>query len=54
MRAEPPDHLTERVWQMLADARTSAMTCEAVIEQLILSLRRNLSYLARRASNRLQ
>ena len=47
MRAEPPDQLTQRVWQLLAEARTSPMTREAVIEQLILSQRRNLSYLAR-------
>jgi hypothetical protein len=49
MRVEPPDHLTERVWQMLADAQTSAMTREEATEQAILFLRRNLSYLARRA-----
>ena len=48
MHAEPPDQLTQRVWQLLAEARTSSMTRETVIEQLILSLRRNLSYLARR------
>ena len=48
MRAEPPDQLTQRVWQMLAAARTSAMTHEEATEQAILFLRRNLRYLARR------
>src|ERR1051326_4180313 len=49
MRAEPPDQLTGAVWQMLANARASAMTREEATEQAILFLRRNLSYLARRA-----
>lgn len=48
MRAEPPDQLTQRVWQMLADAQTSVMTREEATEQDILFLRRNLRYLAGR------
>lgn len=48
MRAKPPDHLTGAAWQLLADARTSALTREETIEQAILFLRRNLRYLARR------
>jgi hypothetical protein len=48
MRAEPPDHLTERVWQVLADARSSSMSRTEVMERLTLSLRRNLTYLARK------
>ena len=39
-----PDHLTERVLQMLTAARTSTMSRDEVKEQLTLSLRRNLSY----------
>ena len=50
MRVEPPDQLTQHVWQMLADARTSAMSREEASEQAILFLRRNLRYLARRVS----
>ena len=46
---EPPDGLTERVWQMRAAARISSITREEAIEQAILCLRRNLRYLARRA-----
>ena len=49
MRAEPPDQLTARMWQMLADAQTSALTREEVIEELTLSLRCDVAYLARRA-----
>lgn len=45
---EPPDRLTECVWQMLAAARISSITREEAIEQAILCLRRNLRYLARR------
>ena len=48
MRAEPPDRLTERVLQMLAAARASSMSREEMRERLTLSLRRNLSYLARK------
>lgn len=48
MRAEPPDRLTERIWQMLDAARASSMTLADVIEQLTASLRRNVTYLARR------
>lgn len=48
MRAEPSDRLTERVLQMLAAARTSTMSRDEVKEQLMLSLRRNLSYVARK------
>jgi hypothetical protein len=48
MRAEAPDQLTQRVWQLLADARTSAMTREEATEQVLLFLRRNLHYVARR------
>ena len=43
-----PDHLTERVLQMLAAARTSPMSRDEVRERMTLSLRRNLSYLARK------
>ena len=49
MRAEPPDQLTGAVWQMLVNARASAMTREDATEQAILFLRRNLGYLAHRA-----
>lgn len=45
---EPPDRLTERVMQMVSAARTSPMTPAEVIEQLTASLRRNVTYLARR------
>lgn len=48
MRAEPPDRLTERVWQLLNAACASSMTREEATEQAILFLRRNLRYLARR------
>jgi hypothetical protein len=47
MHAKPPDHLTQRAWQLLADAWTSAMTRDEATEQAMLFLRRNLSYLAR-------
>jgi hypothetical protein len=45
---ERPDHLAERVLQMLAAARTSPLSRTEVRERLTLSLRRNLSYLARK------
>ena len=45
---EPSDRLTERVVQMVAAARTSSMSRDEVRERLTLSLRRNLSYLARK------
>jgi hypothetical protein len=48
MHAEPPDRLTERVLQMLAAARTSPLSRDEVRERLTLSVRRNLSYLARK------
>lgn len=48
MRAELPDHLTERVLQMLAAARTSPMSREEASAQAIRCLRSNLRYLARR------
>ena len=48
MCAEPPDRLTERVLQLLAAARTSPMSRDEVRERLTLSLRRNLSYVARK------
>lgn len=48
MHAESPDRLTERVLQMLAAARTSPMSRDEVRERLTLSLRRNLSYVARK------
>jgi hypothetical protein len=31
MRAEPPDRLTERVWQMLAAAHTSPLSRNEVL-----------------------
>lgn len=49
MRVEPPERLTDHVWQLLANARTSSMTREEATEQAILCLRRNLRYLMRRA-----
>lgn len=49
MRAEPPDPITEKVWQMLADARAAPMRREDVIEQLTLCLRRDVAHLAHRA-----
>lgn len=52
MRAEPPDPITAKVWQMLADARTSPMRREEIIGQLTLCLRRDLSHLAYRARRR--
>lgn len=45
---EPPDRLTERVLQMLAAAHTSSMSRDEVRARLMLSLRRNLSYLVRK------
>ena len=45
---EPPGGLTERVLQMLVAACASAMTLADVIEQLTASLRRTVTYLARR------
>ncbi len=47
---EPPDQLTAHVWQMLAAARTSPLTHAEVIEELTLSLRWDVAYLARRAN----
>ena len=46
---ELPDRLTERVWQMLAAARTSAMSREKASAQAMFFLRSNLRSLARRA-----
>ena len=45
---EPPDRLTEQVWQLLVAARTSSMTRDEVRERLMLSLRRNLRSVARK------
>lgn len=52
MRAEPPDPITAKVWQMLADARAAPMRREEIAEQLTLCLRRDVAYLAYRARRR--
>ena len=48
MRAEPPDQLTQRVWQMLTNAQTGTLATAEVIEELVFSLRRQVWYLAYR------
>ena len=39
---------TEQVWQLIADAAHSPLSPEQTIEQLLLSLRRQLQYLSYR------
>lgn len=45
----PRERVTpEQVWQLIAAAAHTLLTCEQVIDQLLLALRRDLNYLAYR------